>query len=211
MDLKSKITNIDDLKKATIKVKLPEVVKIKQQFANYCRACATEKVPLIDIYGEKGTQMKLHQKIEHLQKISQNDCLPTKLCMDCICDLRVSHSFFVQLNQAEQKLSSMCNSIRESIFEESTTETTVNNGEILPDKDIQETIEESKPVMKISPQVKVKPKNANLQKLDLENPINVRKQEDGVMYVTVKGSNPNELLLIKVQNYSILIISIFKV
>lgn len=37
-------------------------------------------------------------------------------------------------------------------------------------------------------------------KLDLDNPLSVKKasEEDGVMYVTVKGAKPNEILLVKV-------------
>lgn len=39
-----------------------------------------------------------------------------------------------------------------------------------------------------------------IQKLDLNNPLSVNNapEEDGVMYVTVKGAKPNELLLVKV-------------
>lgn len=46
-------------------------------------------------------------------------------------------------------------------------------------------------------------KECKVQKLDLNNPLSVNNapHEDGVMYVTVKGSKPNELLLVKVSEY----------
>jgi len=45
-------------------------------------------------------------------------------------------------------------------------------------------------------------KECKMQKLDLNNPLNVNSapEEDGIMYVTVKGSKPNEILLVKVSN-----------
>lgn len=47
------------------------------------------------------------------------------------------------------------------------------------------------------------PKECKVQKLDLNNPLSVNNtpQEDGIMYVTVKGSKPNELLLVKVSKF----------
>jgi hypothetical protein len=43
-------------------------------------------------------------------------------------------------------------------------------------------------------------KECKMQKMDLNNPLNVNNipEEDGIMYVTVKGSKPNEILLVKV-------------
>jgi len=43
-------------------------------------------------------------------------------------------------------------------------------------------------------------KECKIQKMDLNNPLNVNNipEEDGIMYVTVKGSKPNEILLVKV-------------
>lgn len=45
-------------------------------------------------------------------------------------------------------------------------------------------------------------KECKKQKLDLNNPLNVNSasEENGIMYVTVKGSKPNEILLVKVSN-----------
>lgn len=47
------------------------------------------------------------------------------------------------------------------------------------------------------------PKECKVQKLDLNNPLSVNNtsHEDGIMYVTVKGSKPNEILLVKVSEY----------
>ncbi|XP_011343974.2 uncharacterized protein LOC105283158 isoform X2 [Ooceraea biroi] len=44
-------------------------------------------------------------------------------------------------------------------------------------------------------------KECKIQKFDLTNPLSVNSapEEDGIMYVTVKGSKPNELLLVKVK------------
>lgn len=46
-------------------------------------------------------------------------------------------------------------------------------------------------------------KECKVQKLDLNNPLSVNNapHEDGIMYVTVKGSKPNEILLVKVSEY----------
>jgi len=43
-------------------------------------------------------------------------------------------------------------------------------------------------------------KECKIQKMDLNNPLNINNvpEEDGIMYVTVKGSKPNEILLVKV-------------
>lgn len=42
-----------------------------------------------------------------------------------------------------------------------------------------------------------------MQKLDFNNPLSVKNApEDGIMYVTVKGAKPNEILLVKVRNKS---------
>lgn len=43
-------------------------------------------------------------------------------------------------------------------------------------------------------------KDLKVQKLDVNNSLNINSnQEDGIMYVTVKGSKPNEILLVKVK------------
>ncbi|KAH0540186.1 uncharacterized protein LOC123258869 [Cotesia glomerata] len=79
----------------------------KIQLNNYCRTCAGLKIPLVDIFGERGIQMRLNQQMKHLEHIDENDSLPTQICMDCICDLKMSYKFFMQIKKAEVKLRSI--------------------------------------------------------------------------------------------------------
>jgi hypothetical protein len=124
-----KITNLSDLKKATPRLKLPAILsstaikrnppvpaEIKEKLYKYCRTCAGLKVPLVDIFSEKGIQMRLSQQIQHLEDIDKDDSLSTQMCMDCICDLKMSYKFFMQIKKAEMKLQSICNSFNDSIF-----------------------------------------------------------------------------------------------
>ncbi|XP_076752979.1 uncharacterized protein LOC143424656 isoform X1 [Xylocopa sonorina] len=127
------IKNINELKKITPRVKLlthdanslNELTKIslhnkvsaqkkisileqtKQELKKYCRTCAGLKVPLVDIFSEKGNQMRLSQQIKHLEEINPYDSLSTQMCMDCICDLKMSYKFFMQIKKAEVKLKSI--------------------------------------------------------------------------------------------------------
>ncbi|XP_033220556.1 uncharacterized protein LOC117175085 [Belonocnema kinseyi] len=126
----NQITNIRDLKKNTPRVKLlnqesptlqplkkvnspqmrvdptPED-SMKKELKKYCRTCAGIKLPLTDIFSEKGIQMKLSQQIRHLENIKETDSLSTQMCMDCICDLKMSYTFFMQIKKAENKLKSI--------------------------------------------------------------------------------------------------------
>lgn len=61
----------------------------------------------MDIFGEKGIQMRLSQQIRHLKIIHPYDNLSTQMCMDCICDLKMSYKFFMQIKKAEMKLKSI--------------------------------------------------------------------------------------------------------
>ena len=118
-----KIKDLNDLKKATPQVKLPAGItptlkmknivvaeNVKQKLEKYCRACAGIKVPLVDIFSDRGIQMRLNQQLQHLE-INKDDALTTKLCMDCICDLKSSYKFFMQIKKAEVKLKSISNSL----------------------------------------------------------------------------------------------------
>ena len=144
-----KITNISDLKKATPRLKLPTLLsssiskktpvgttvpeEIKQKLHNYCRTCAGLKVPLVDIFSEKGVQMRLSQQIQHLEDINEHESLSTQMCMDCICDMKMSYKFFMQIKKAEMKLKSICNSLSDSLSkssEDSTEDQRKSNNEI---------------------------------------------------------------------------------
>ncbi|XP_012272964.1 uncharacterized protein LOC105695715 [Orussus abietinus] len=81
---------------------------VKQQLRKYCRTCAGSKLPLVDIFSERGLQMRLEQQMRHLEEINQDDSLSTQMCMDCICDLKMSYKFFMQIKKAEIKLRSIC-------------------------------------------------------------------------------------------------------
>ncbi|XP_032664985.1 uncharacterized protein LOC116841310 [Odontomachus brunneus] len=81
--------------------------KTKQELKKYCRTCAGLKVPLVDIFSERGTQMRLNQQMRHLEIIYPHDNLSTQMCMDCICDLKMSYKFFLQIKKAQVKLKSI--------------------------------------------------------------------------------------------------------
>lgn len=133
------ITNLSQLKKVTPRVKLQsseqnlikglaEFKKMnsqlrnrqissdeaKQQLRKYCRTCAGLKLPLVDIFSEKGIQMRLNQQMKHLEEIDQNESLSTQMCMDCICDLKMSYKFFMQIKKAEFKLKSIYTTLSET-------------------------------------------------------------------------------------------------
>ncbi|XP_025163414.1 uncharacterized protein LOC105188143 isoform X2 [Harpegnathos saltator] len=88
--------------------------KAKQELKKYCRTCAGLKLPLVDIFSERGTQMRLSQQMRHLEIIYPCDNLSTQMCMDCICDLKMSYKFFMQIKKAQIKLKSIANQITDS-------------------------------------------------------------------------------------------------
>lgn len=60
----------------------------------------------MDIFSEKGIKLRLSQQIKHLE-VNPYDSLSTQMCMDCICDLKMSYKFFMQIKKAEVKLKSI--------------------------------------------------------------------------------------------------------
>lgn len=61
----------------------------------------------VDIFSERGSQMRLNQQMQHLETIHPHDSLSTQMCMDCICDLKMSYKFFMQIKKAHVKLKSI--------------------------------------------------------------------------------------------------------
>ncbi|XP_025987555.1 uncharacterized protein LOC105205836 isoform X2 [Solenopsis invicta] len=124
------IRDIDELKKIAPRVRLPDTESLneltrisslsnksqksdasvlertRQELRKYCRTCAGLKLPLVDIFSEKGIKLRLSQQIKHLE-VNPYDSLSTQMCMDCICDLRMSYKFFMQIKKAEVKLKSI--------------------------------------------------------------------------------------------------------
>lgn len=80
--------------------------RTRQELRKYCRTCAGLKLPLVDIFSEKGIKLRLSQQIKHLE-VNPYDSPCTQMCMDCICDLRMSYKFFMQIKKAEIKLKSI--------------------------------------------------------------------------------------------------------
>ncbi|XP_070151270.1 uncharacterized protein [Polyergus mexicanus] len=80
--------------------------RTQQELKKYCRTCAGLKLPLVDIFSEKGIKLRLSQQIKHLE-VNPYDSLSTQMCMDCICDLKMSYKFFMQIKKAEVKLKSI--------------------------------------------------------------------------------------------------------
>lgn len=103
----SELTKISLHSKICAQKKLSISEHAKQELKKYCRTCAGLKLPLVDIFGEKGIQMRLSQQIKHLEEINPYDSLSTQMCMDCICDLKMSYKFFMQIKKAEVKLKSI--------------------------------------------------------------------------------------------------------
>ncbi|KAF7998234.1 hypothetical protein HCN44_009632 [Aphidius gifuensis] len=129
----SQIKTVNDTKKMLSKVKVvgPAASSLKnlskihnttdkksEELNKYCRTCAGLKLPLIDIFSEKGMQMRLDQQMKHLENINIDDSLTTKMCMDCICDLKMSYKFFLQIKKAEIKLISISNDLTDKIDDE---------------------------------------------------------------------------------------------
>ncbi|EGI62647.1 PREDICTED: uncharacterized protein LOC105148846 [Acromyrmex echinatior] len=81
--------------------------RTRQELKKYCRTCAGLKLPLVDIFSEKGIKLRLSQQIKHLEVNPYDNSLSTQMCMDCICDLRMSYKFFMQIKKAEIKLKSI--------------------------------------------------------------------------------------------------------
>nr|XP_034189956.1 uncharacterized protein LOC117608637 [Osmia lignaria] len=103
----NELTKISLHNKISAQKKLSILEQTKQELKKYCRTCAGLKFPLVDIFSEKGIQMRLSQQIKHLEEINSYDSLSTQMCMDCICDLKMSYKFFMQIKKAEVKLKSI--------------------------------------------------------------------------------------------------------
>lgn len=103
----SELTKISLHNKISAQKKVSISEQTKQELKKYCRTCAGLKLPLVDIFSEKGIQMRLSQQIKHLEEINSYDSLSTQMCMDCICDLKMSYKFFMQIKKAEVKLKSI--------------------------------------------------------------------------------------------------------
>lgn len=103
----NELTKISLHNKISAQKKLSILEQTKQELRKYCRTCAGLKLPLVDIFSEKGNQMRLSQQIKHLEEINPYDSLSTQMCMDCICDLKMSYKFFMQIKKAEVKLKSI--------------------------------------------------------------------------------------------------------
>ncbi|CAK9823887.1 Zinc finger protein 62 [Anthophora retusa] len=103
----NELTKISLHNKVSAQKRISILEQTKQELKKYCRTCAGLKLPLVDIFSEKGNQMRLSQQIKHLEEISPYDSLSTQMCMDCICDLKMSYKFFMQIKKAEVKLKSI--------------------------------------------------------------------------------------------------------
>ncbi|XP_076163467.1 uncharacterized protein LOC143144698 [Ptiloglossa arizonensis] len=103
----NELTKISLHNKISAQKRLSILEQTKQELRKYCRTCAGLKLPLVDIFSEKGIQMRLSQQIKHLEEINPYDSLSTQMCMDCICDLKMSYKFFMQIKKAEVKLKSI--------------------------------------------------------------------------------------------------------
>ncbi|XP_015180595.1 PREDICTED: uncharacterized protein LOC107068571 [Polistes dominula] len=115
------VNSLKELTKISLQSKSLESDKIqmyentKEELKKYCRTCAGLKFPLVDIFSEKGIQMRLSQQIKHLEEINSQDSLSTQMCMDCICDLKMSYKFYMQIKKAEIKLKSLYVTLTDTI------------------------------------------------------------------------------------------------
>ncbi|XP_071577446.1 uncharacterized protein [Temnothorax nylanderi] len=103
----NELTRISSLSNSKLQQNDTSVLdRTRQELRKYCRTCAGLKLPLVDIFSEKGIKLRLSQQIKHLE-VNPYDSLSTQMCMDCICDLRMSYKFFMQIKKAEIKLKSI--------------------------------------------------------------------------------------------------------
>ncbi|XP_031830743.1 uncharacterized protein LOC116426224 [Nomia melanderi] len=125
----NELTKISLHNKISAQKKLCISEQTKQELKKYCRTCAGLKLPLVDIFSEKGIQMRLSQQLKHLEEINPYDSLSTQMCMDCICDLKMSYKFFMQIKKAEVKLKS----IHISLTDTATRNTEINKVQTIVD------------------------------------------------------------------------------
>ncbi|KYN06478.1 PREDICTED: uncharacterized protein LOC108783042 [Cyphomyrmex costatus] len=103
----NELTRISSLSNSKLQQNNTSILeRTRQELKKYCRTCAGLKLPLVDIFSEKGIKLRLSQQIKHLE-VNPYDGLSTQMCMDCICDLRMSYKFFMQIKKAEIKLKSI--------------------------------------------------------------------------------------------------------
>ncbi|KOX68056.1 Zinc finger and SCAN domain-containing protein 12 [Melipona quadrifasciata] len=121
-----------------IKTKLSILEQTKQELKKYCRTCAGLKLPLVDIFSEKGNQMRLSQQIRHLEDINHpstskenNENVPKMSARFSLKDDKVLEKNVRKVNHKESE-----SKVEVEIFEEST---------ILQNSDDNESIEEFDP------------------------------------------------------------------
>ncbi|PNF23056.1 hypothetical protein B7P43_G09812 [Cryptotermes secundus] len=71
-----------------------------------CRICACTSEDLVPVFGERGLEMQLLDKIHtHLPiMVTADDLLPITVCMDCVYKLEMCHEFVHSCLEADTKL-----------------------------------------------------------------------------------------------------------
>lgn len=71
-----------------------------------CRVCASTSEDLVPVFGERGLEMQLLDKIHtHLPiMVTADDLLPITVCVDCIYKLEMCHEFVHSCLEADAKL-----------------------------------------------------------------------------------------------------------
>ncbi|XP_047114679.1 zinc finger protein 33B-like isoform X1 [Schistocerca piceifrons] len=71
-----------------------------------CRICASEEIELVPVFGEKGEELQLIEKIKwHLPiEVREDDKLPLQICITCIDKLNSCHELVSSCLEADAKL-----------------------------------------------------------------------------------------------------------
>ncbi|XP_076234285.1 uncharacterized protein LOC143179118 [Calliopsis andreniformis] len=92
---------------------------INIRFPNLCRICGEPSLDGIEIFAEKGIELKLHEKINlHLPiTVKVEDLLPQKLCVNCYNKLELAHSLVVMCLRTDMRLRRFLNINEELNYE----------------------------------------------------------------------------------------------
>ncbi|PNF23070.1 hypothetical protein B7P43_G09813 [Cryptotermes secundus] len=79
---------------------------LKMRTESLCRVCACPSEELVPVFGQKGSELQLLEKIHiHLPiMVTPEDILPVTMCTSCICKLEMCHQFVHGCLDADIKL-----------------------------------------------------------------------------------------------------------
>ncbi|XP_076637970.1 uncharacterized protein LOC143350063 isoform X1 [Colletes latitarsis] len=110
-DEKTEVTNNVVLSYCDVDTEINQYRDISIRFPNLCRICGEPSLDGIEIFTEKGIELKLKDKISfHLPiVVDMEDLMPQKLCMNCYNKLEIAHSLVVTSLKTDMKLKRFLN------------------------------------------------------------------------------------------------------